>query len=171
MFTPENFVRLIIDPSLKFLQRRGGPALGPNVTRLLLAICLQESGPDLDARYQNSPDPEPGPARGWAQFEEQGGVAGVLNHPASATLALTVCEALHVQPETGAVWRALEGMDTLAISFARLLLLTDPSPIPTTEDDGWACYERLWRPGAPRRDAWTDNWATATETLELTLDT
>jgi len=128
---------------------------------------MQESGPGLEARYQGSPSSNAGPARGFYQFESGGGVSGVLTHEASSDLAAKVCTALVVQRQEAAVWRALEGNDLLATCFARLLLWTDPPPLPTTEDEAWEAYaERLWRPGAPHRDAWHMNWQTASETVE-----
>ncbi|XFB08402.1 hypothetical protein AAGT13_00040, partial [Azotobacter salinestris] len=88
-----------------------------------LTIGLQESG--LIHRRQIG-----GPARGWWQFEQGGGVAGVLRHPASAGYARGVCTARKVSPEPGIVWAELEHDDTLAAAFARLLLWTDPAPLP-----------------------------------------
>ena len=54
-----------------------------------------------------------------------------------------------VAPDAASVWRAIEGHDRLATAFARLLLWTDPHPIPTEERAAWDCYLRLWQPGKP----------------------
>lgn len=159
--TPEEFCERVIDPGLDFLASIAGPVATPNVRRFLLCIALQESGPKLDARYQGSPGATPSAARGFFQFEQGGGVAGVLTHAASKTLALDVCAKLTVVPQAAAVWRALEGSDLLAAAFARLLIFTDPKSIPTTEQVAWEYYLRVWRPGKPHRDAWTGNWKTA----------
>lgn len=164
--TPDNFLGKVIDPGLKILHHIGGPEQNDDVRRFLLCVALQESGPTLMARYQSSPAPEPGPARGWWQFE-QAGVNGVMSHSASRTLASTVCDWLVVVPDTRAVWRSLEGSSLLAAMFARLLLLTDPYSVPTEADDAWDCYaNRLWRPGAPHPETWSDNWATADATVK-----
>ena len=159
---PQEFLAGIINPGLQFLAQLGGPAPTDDVRRFLLAVALQESGPELMARYQGSPGAEPGPANGFWQFERGGGVAGVLSHAASATLALDVCAALTVVPEAAAIHRCLEGHDVLAVAFARLLLLTDPYPVPVTQDAAYECYNaRLWRPGSPRPEDWPLNWRTA----------
>jgi len=160
--TPEVFLTDILDPGCAFLAELGGPPQSDNARQFLLCVALTESGPKLDARYQNSPSTSRGPANGWLQFEQGGGVHGVMTHQASTALARTLCDALHVVWNEPAVWRAIEGHDLLSIGFGRLLLWTDPGPLPTTEEAAWQCYaERLWRPGAPHRDVWHDNWGTA----------
>ena len=75
---------------------------------------------------------------------------------------LRLCQAASVRPEPAAIWRALEGHDALAYGLARLLLMTDPHPLPVAEDAAWACYaDRLWQPGAPHRACWACFWAAA----------
>jgi len=160
---PSAFLARVIDDGLDFLQSIGGPDPSHEARRFLLCIALQESGPKLDARYQNSPSGSPGPARGWWQFEQGGGTVGVLNHAGSRALAQEACTQLTVVAEPAAVWRALEGNDLLSCTFARLLVFTDPAPVPTDEDTAWDYYIRVWRPGAPHRDAWTTNWKTASD--------
>lgn len=68
-------------------------------------------------------------------------------------------------PDAASVWRAIEGHDRLATAFARLLLWTDPHPIPTEERAAWDCYLRLWRPGKPRPAEWPALWRLAGNTL------
>jgi hypothetical protein len=162
---PGIFVEQIIDPGLEFLASIDGPASTNHVRRFLLCIAMQESGPKLDARYQGSPASSPGPARGWWQFEQGGGVAGVLQHTTSRTLARDTCTKLTVVAEPPAVWRALEGHDLLACVFARLLVLTDPKAVPADEKTGWDYYLRTWRPGKPHQDTWPTNWQNATSTI------
>jgi hypothetical protein len=164
--TPDLFLTSVIDPGLDALAELDGPEPSDDVCRFLLAVALQESGTSLSARYQSSPSTSPGPARGWWQFECGGGVAGVLSHAASKSLAAAVCAGFEVVCAKEAVWRALEGHDLLATCFARLLLYTDPFPVPTNESDAWDCYaNRLWRPGKPHPDSWPANWATATSVV------
>ncbi len=158
--SPETCLSTIIRPAAALLHSLGGPPPSNAADRLLLAIALQESG--LVARYQGSPDATPGPARSWFQMEV-GGVQGVLYHPASAKLAAELCAACDVQPTGPTVWRAIEGHDLLAAGLARLLLWTDPHPLPTDEDAAWLAYERCWRPGAPSRERWATAWATAVQ--------
>lgn len=113
---------------------------------MLLAIGLQESL--LIHRRQIG-----GPARGLWQFET-GGVRGVLTHPASRAPALLACATRVVDSTTAAVYAELERDDVLAAAFARLLLWTDPKPLPELgdADAAWALYLRTWRPGAAKRD-------------------
>lgn len=163
--TPGAFLARTVDPGLAFLHELGGPGIGDQARRMLLAIALQESGPQLAARYQNSPAANPGPARGFFQFERVGGCTGVLTNRLSASLARRVCEALTVIPDAAAVWRALEGHDLLAVCFARLLLLTDPAELPEEPEAAWEYYRRTWRPGRPHPNVWERNWTTAAEAV------
>lgn len=116
---------------------------------LLVAIGMQESR--LVHRRQIG-----GPARGLWQFERGGGVAGVLSHRATANYARHLCGVRGVDPDPSAVWSAMEHDDVLAAGFARLLLWSDPKPLPAVGDvDGsWACYIRTWRPGKPHPHTW-----------------
>jgi hypothetical protein len=129
---------------------------------MCLAIGLQESG--LKARVQIVNGGGEGPARGLLQFERGGGVRGVLNHPASRDLALQVCVARRLPAmSTSVVWDELATDDVLAFAFGRLLLLTDPKPLPRLGDQAsaWAYYERTWQPGKPHPDRWPANYVAA----------
>jgi hypothetical protein len=108
-----------------------------------------------------------GPGRGLWQFEQDGGVAGVLEHPASADLAKLVCEARGIPAERAIVWNALEHDDVLAAAFARLLLWTDPKPLPRIGDEAgaWSLYIRTWRPGKPWPAKWPANYRAAVESV------
>lgn len=119
---------------------------------MLLAIGLQESRFEHRAQILNGGGK--GPARGFWQFERGGGVKGVLEHRASAKLAEQVCKARGIVADRSTVWEALERDDILACAFARLLLITDPSALPSEEDaeSAWRYYLRNWRPGAAQRD-------------------
>ena len=116
------------------------------------AIGQQESGYLVRRQYGN------GPARGYWQFEEGGGVKGVMEHKSTAELARSVCHARGVPFVRRAVWEALETDDVLAAAFCRLLMWTDSGKLPTTEADGWAMYARTWRPGKPHPDKWPASW-------------
>lgn len=139
-------LRTILRPAYELLPSRMDSR---KASVLLIAIGLQESR--FEHRRQIG-----GPARGFWQFELGGGVRGVLTHPATASLARDVCSERSVLPQAGAVYRALETDDVLAACFARLLLWTDPKPLPAVEDvdGGWACYLRNWRPGKPHPGTW-----------------
>lgn len=123
----------------------------------ILAIGLQESR-FLYRRQMNE-----GPAMGFLQFERNGGVKGVLNHKASKSLARAICKARGVAATPMAAWKALESDDVLAMAFGRLLLWTDPEPLPAIgdADDAWNYYLRNWRPGRPHRKTWNAFYAQA----------
>ncbi len=160
--TPAQFSQQVIEPGAAWLESYAGVASTVAAKRLLLAIAIQESA--ITHRAQIVSGGGAGPARGFWQFEQGGGVAGVLRHPVSRTRALVCCEAASVVPEPPAVWRAIEGHDLLAYACARLLLLTDPYAVPTTQEAAWSCYAvRLWRPGKPHPGKWGECWRQAME--------
>lgn len=119
-------------------------------TTILLAIGLQESL--LTHRWQvvNLARPNSmGPARSFWQFEK-GGLVGVLSHNASKVYAQQVCRQYQV-PNTADKVHAimhLEQNDPLSAAMARLLLWTDPAPIPDQARSAFHYYVRNWRPGA-----------------------
>jgi len=140
-----------IGPALKLLPARMDT---PLARLMLLAIGLQESR--LTNRFQIVSGGGKGPARGLWQFERGGGVRGVLEHPATKASAGAVCLARQVQPVASVVWGELETDDVLAAAFARLLLFSDPRPLPAAVDvtGAWDLYARTWRPGKPHPETW-----------------
>lgn len=130
------------------------PAMNsPRARIMLLAIGLQESR--FIHRYQVLPGTrKKGPARGFWQFEAGGGCAGVLRHPASSGWMRDVCRLRDCPPLSSSLWRQLEVDDQLACVAARLLLFTDPKPLPTEAAQAWELYSRTWRPGKPHRNTW-----------------
>lgn len=145
-----------IPAALDALGMRGFPELRV----MLLAIGLQESG--LTARAQVLNGGGKGPARGLWQFE-RGGVRGVYLHRASNELLRVLCRARDVNFDVQQIWGMLEYDDVLACGVARLLLWTDPRPLPAVDDEegAWAYYLRGWRPGKPHRDRWVGAHAAA----------
>jgi hypothetical protein len=133
----------------------------PNARRMLLTIQPQE---DAEQRRRQWPA---GPARGLWQFEQGGSVAGVLRHRASMAHARRICQLMGVVAEPAAVHAALQDNDPLAAVFARLLLWTDPDPLPTTVEAGWQYYLRTWRPGKPHGHVWPRHWRRASQVLGL----
>lgn len=129
---------------------------------MLYAIGLQESG--FLFRHQHGG----GPARGFWQFElgskaTKGGVWGVCLHRASSARLDALCKARDCTFAPWPVWMRLEHDDTLAAGVARLLLLTDPQPLPDLDDaaGAWDTYVRVWKPGKPRPATWAGHHATA----------
>lgn len=144
-------LRGVILPALARLPARMD---SPEARVLLLAIGLQESR--MTYRRQLG-----GPARGLWQFERgtpetRAGVAGVLLHPASRHYLVSICTACELRPDAQAIYERLDTDDVLAAIVARLLLWTDPAPLPATHDadGGWAYYLRTWRPGKPHPETW-----------------
>jgi hypothetical protein len=151
--TPEEITDTAINPALA---RLPGQMDSPAARALLLATALQESRLEHRRQLGN------GPARGFWQFEQgsrvsRGGVWGVYLHPASAPLLRELCARRHVACDPAEIWRAIEFDDILAAGVARLLIYTDPRPLPGLDDvDGaWELYaKRCWRPGKPHPQSW-----------------
>ncbi len=152
----QTLYRDIVVPGLDLLHSLGGPPRSDRAEIMLIAISGQEAG--FIHRKQIR-----GPARGLWQFERAGGVAGVLQHPASEDLAKTLCAERGVRPSSRLVHPALAKDDLLACGFARLLLWTDPRALPSGEAASWGYYIRNWRPGKPHRSRWPANYRAAVE--------
>lgn len=133
----------------------------PEARAMLLAVGLQETR--FTDRVQRTPGSlrqwwVGGPARSFWQFE-QGGLRGLAGHPDSGPLLRAALSALCYQADTSVA--DLHGLiaenDVLAAVCGRLLLRTDPKPLPIQSagpESSWRCYERNWRPGKPRRETW-----------------
>ncbi len=153
----KNINQMAIEPALALLPAR---MKIKEASVMLYAIGLQES------RFTHRRQIK-GPARGFWQFERDGGTAGVLRHRASQMYALAVCKARGLTDLTESeltkghvpssiierAYHAFEHDDVLAAAFARLLLWTDPKALPSLNDaeGAWQLYLRTWRPGAHTR--------------------
>lgn len=161
--TPDQLLAHVIAPAL------AGRYRSQVADVMLLAIAMQESG--LGSRWQIVDRRHPerkGPARGLWQFEAGGGCAGVLSHPASREAMSQACLDHGVMPAPQKLWAALETDDLLACKAARLLLYTDPRPLPDLGEVevAWRYYVRNWRPGKPHRNTWNANYAAALEAVQ-----
>lgn len=158
-------VRLILDDALDLLISIGGPRRDVRADALLLAIAGQESAWTHRVQRSRRKDGSffDGPARGLWQFERGGGVAGVLHHRSTARLARALCVSRDVTPDPLPVWERLATDDILAAGLARLLLWTDPRPLPQIgdQDGAWQAYLNSWRPGKPHPDRWPPNYRAA----------
>lgn len=116
---------------------------------MLIAIGLQESR--FEYRRQIM-----GPARGFWQFEAQGGVRCVLEHEATRESIRAVLDQLCYDHAVITSYTAIEHNDILACSFARLLLYSLPQRLPTRDEPqaGWDQYLAAWRPGRPHPETW-----------------
>ena len=166
MIDPDAFLRLIIIPSTRVLSKLTGHDMGSPAAQVeLLAIAPQESGLEHRRQIDSAGNPIDTLARGWYQFEKGGGVAGVMNHPASADYAREICERMYVPFNQNDIHEAIAWNGYLATFFARLLLWTDAAPLPAVGDEAgaWLYYERNWRPGAPHPETWPANYRLAVE--------
>lgn len=123
----------------------------PKAKAMMYAIGMQE-GDKFTARRQYND----GPARGFWQFEQGGGVRGVLTHAATKHHAKAILDQLQYNDYPTTVWNALEHNDILAMAFARLNLwwAAGALPEPGDYDGSWAYYINTWRPGKPHRSTW-----------------
>lgn len=142
----------------------------PAATAEILAAGLQES--QFTFRRQK----KGGPARGFFQFERDGGIAEVLENHATQAHIEDVLRALRYGYAIGdraACHAAIEHNDTLAFVFARLRLWILPVKLPTRDDwlSGWNQYLRAWRPGQPKPDTWAANYTEAWERVEPSPET
>lgn len=124
---------------------------------MMLAIALQES------KFHFRRQLGSGPARGFWQFEMMGGVKGVLEHSSTRDIIIPITEMFCFGHTPQACHEAIQNHDVLAACFARLLLWTDPStlPSPIEVDKGWKIYLANWRPGKPHPLEWPDNFSQA----------
>lgn len=149
--------RTAIDPALLLLPAK---MTSPQAEVMLLAIGLQES------RFLHRRQIM-GPARSFWQGEVTGGMILVLGHPLTKEHAKKLCAARGVKPVAQDVYEAIEFDDVLAAGLARLLLWTDPHPLPAIGECGkaWDLYIRTWRPGKPHRKSWDALYAQAMEAV------
>lgn len=151
--TPDIFYTRIVDPTLAIMA--ASPSIAIPVTAsarvLLMAIAGTESG------WKNRRQLPVAYAHSYWQFERGGGVAGLFSHPASKLKLGTICASLDIVYDPDVVFDAMTWNDTLACAMARLLLFTDPAPLPDYWDKGagYQYYLRNWRPGAPHPEVWS----------------
>lgn len=136
---------------------------GHQAEALLLAIAAQES------RALNRRQSGNGPARGFWQFEQGGGVVGLLRHHATEPEMQKLCERFIVPPVSGSIHAAIEYHDVLAAACARLLLWAHPAALPARDagpDAAWRYYLDQWRPGKPHPATWPGLWEQAWMVVE-----
>jgi hypothetical protein len=163
--TPSEFLETILDPGLAWCGALPGWKIpfDPRASVLLLAIAGQESDWQDIAQYGG------GPARGPWQFEDEA-CGEVLVNSASSVMAHAACTALSIKPTETAVYQALIGNPNLAVAFARLNLWCDPNSLPAAGDmaAAYACYLRVWRPGAPSYSRWETVYPAALASIQGT---
>jgi hypothetical protein len=155
---PREFIKNALEPALMLL-----PAVmnTEQAKVVMMAIAYQESGLKYRAQIK-------GPAKSYFQFEQGGGVRGVLTHRSSKPhiqKALTELD-YNADSDPAECYAAIEHNDILACCFARLLLWTDPAELPTDQDGAWDLYARVWRPGKPHPEKWAQSYASAIDALK-----
>ena len=141
-------LQAVIFPGLSLLPRR---MTSPESIAMLITIGLQESR--FEHRRQIG-----GPARGFFQFEQGGGVVGVLTHRATRDMICNILDRLEYDRNISTSYGAIEHNDALATVYARLLLWTLPGALPGPDEDemAWGQYIEAWRPGRPHRETWDE---------------
>ncbi|MNL68734.1 hypothetical protein D3C87_1935060 [compost metagenome] len=88
---------------------------------------------------------------------------GVYLHAASKAHLRVLCKARSVACGPDVIYAALEYDDVLAAGVARLLLWTDPKPLPPIDAEAaaWVLYQRTWRPGKPHPKTWPESYLRA----------
>lgn len=150
--TPQIVLGKVIVPALELLPAQMD---SPQARVMLLAIGGQESG--YRTRQQQG-----GPAHGLWQCE-QPVMQLLLDNPASAKLVRELCHSRAVAPVASDMYWAVLTDDIFAAAIGRLILWCDEQPLPTVGNvaNGWACYDRNWRPGKPRPADWPANYSAA----------
>lgn len=151
--TPNQFLSGIVDPTLKWMA--ASPGINIPATDAARVLVMAIAGQESLWRERRQLG---GPARGFWQFERGGGLSGVVHHPATMLKFRVVCGAQDIPTDLDTMFEALAWHDQMACAFARLLLWTDAAPLPQYWDKaaGWQYYERLWKPGAPHPETWSD---------------
>lgn len=144
-----DLITLAINPALDILPDKMS---GDSAVAMLVAIAMQESRIKHRKQLQ-------GPAVGFWQFE-RGGIRGVLTHAHTKKLAQNICHKLNYSSDVETVYEALPHNDILAAVFARLLLYTVPSSLPSRRDadEAWRQYLWAWRPGKPHVRTWAEHY-------------
>lgn len=157
--TPSDALSSAINPALDLLP---WSMTSDRARVMLLSIGLQES--HLTFRRQQPT----GPARGLWQCEpgtqaSRGGIWGLYLFPTTKDALSSLCASRGVSCDPASIYAAIETDDVLAAGCARLLLFTDPKPLPPVSDceGSWSLYLRVWRPGKPRPTEWAANHANA----------
>lgn len=150
--TPDTFFPRIVEPTLQYMA--ASPSINIPLSVSARVVTMTIAGQESRWTYRRQIG---GPARSFWQFEKGGGVSGVLNHPSTVLKAKAICGVLDIESDMTTVFEAMAWNDTLACAMARLLLWTDPAPLPAVGDKegAWQYYLRTWRPGMPHPESWS----------------
>lgn len=150
MTTCIDFDTQTLVPALAFI-RVNLKAIPPSIEEhtTLLAIAGQESG------WSHRTQQPVAYAHSFWQFE-RGGILGLMRDDETSKQVVVLCGMAGVPFQSTAIWNymAKSEADNFSAAMSRLLLWTDPSPLPKTMDDGFDYYVRNWRPGKPSETRW-----------------
>jgi hypothetical protein len=148
--SPTAFLSRVLDPSLDLASSLIGIAMNEEARVLLMAIAGQES-----SWMTRTQEGAPTLGRSYWQFETNG-CSALATNPVSAPKLVMLVEGLDIPKVLPTIHEAVAWNDTLAAGMARLLLFTDPAPLPIIGDheNSWEMYLRNWRPGKPRPENW-----------------
>ena len=110
-----------------------------------------------------------GPARGWWQFERNGGVAGVLS--ITAARRPPSFGVIHARSSRSSIPSGERSRVTTGSPLASLGCCSGQIPLHSLaiRPTPGTCYaDRLWRPGKPHPRHWGDNWLIAGATIPAT---
>lgn len=166
---PDSFYTRIVAPTLDYMA--ASPSINVPVSASARVLVMAIAGQEGRWKHRRQVgigqyNPQQVGARSCWQGEKTGGMILSVHHPETATKAAALLQSLDisepnlnqwVMPTDQTIYEAIAWQDTLACGLARLLLWTDPAPLPDYWDKaaGWQYYERLWRPGAPHPETWS----------------
>lgn len=150
--TPDLFFARLVEPTLQFMAASPSISIPLSATARVLVVAIAGQESRWKERRQIG-----GPARSYGQFERNGGVKGLFGHAATKLKLGTVCASLDIPYDIDTVFEAMAWNDTLAVAMIRLLLWSDPAPLPEYWDKvaGWQYYQRNWQPGLPHPATWS----------------
>ena len=149
---------LLIRPTLAWL---GEPYDSVQARLMLLTIGQVESA--FKTRVQAGG----GPARGFFQFEKNGGCAEIEQHPKLAHFRECIRHLGFPVLRVSTHAALGHGADHLAVIMARAVLWLEPRPLPLIGDceTAYRQYLARWRPGKPSAARFRTSYAKALETV------
>lgn len=159
--TPDVFFARIVEPTLSYMAASPSISVPLSVSARVLVMTIAGQESMWAARRQigiGEYYPQKVGARGYWQFESTWGGPVALNDVIQKTPVqlAAVCKMLDIPTDEHSLYEACAWNDTLACALARLLLWSDPAPLPAVGDKqgAWDYYIRNWRPGAPHPHTW-----------------
>ncbi len=172
---PDRFYHEIVKPTLELMEKMPEVQIPATEKAAVLVMTIAGQESNWAARRQvgiGQYHPQTVGARGYWQFESTGGGPVALNDVMQKTprQLAAVCAWLEIPNDELTLYEALAWNDTLACALGRLLLWTDPHPLPDVGNKvaSWDYYVRNWRPGAPHPDVWPGHYDTALAAMKGT---